>query len=291
MEETLTKSSGSADSIESPDWQLPLCFTKKRHTEEIKSVETVVNSWRLKERMKTVSVALVLCLNVGVDPPDVLKIQPCARLECWIDPLIMVSQKALEIIGGNLQKQYERWQPRARYKQSLDPTIEEVKKLCVSLRRNAKEERVLFHYNGHGVPKPTSNGEIWVFNRAYTQYIPLSIYDLQAWMGSPSIYVYDCSNAGMIIKLFNQFAEQHEKEILHDATQNPLFIHPEGASYKNCIQLGACQIDQSLPMHPDLPADLFTSCLTTPIKMAARWFVTQNMSKYSSKLFLELVDK
>lgn len=34
--------------------------------------------------MKTVSVALVLCLNVGVDPPDIVKTQPCARLECWI---------------------------------------------------------------------------------------------------------------------------------------------------------------------------------------------------------------
>ena len=34
--------------------------------------------------MKTVSVALVLCLNVGVDPPDVVKTTPCARLECWI---------------------------------------------------------------------------------------------------------------------------------------------------------------------------------------------------------------
>lgn len=47
-----------------------------------------------------------------------------------------------------------------------------------------QNERVLFHYNGHGVPRPTSNGEIWVFNKSYTQYIPLSIYDLQvrlAW--------------------------------------------------------------------------------------------------------------
>lgn len=35
-------------------------------------------------QMKTVSVALVLCLNVGVDPPDVVKTTPCARLECWI---------------------------------------------------------------------------------------------------------------------------------------------------------------------------------------------------------------
>lgn len=38
---------------------------------------------------------------------------------------------------------------------------------------------MLFHYNGHGVPRPTVNGEIWVFNKNYTQYIPLSIYDLQ----------------------------------------------------------------------------------------------------------------
>jgi regulator-associated protein of mTOR len=38
---------------------------------------------------------------------------------------------------------------------------------------------VLFHYNGHGVPRPTANGEVWVFNKSYTQYIPLSIYDLQ----------------------------------------------------------------------------------------------------------------
>lgn len=59
---------------------------------------------------------------------------------------------------------------QARYKQSLDPTVDEVKKLCTSLRRNAKEERVLFHYNGHGVPRPTVNGEIWVFNKvAQTQ--------------------------------------------------------------------------------------------------------------------------
>ncbi|KAK9137051.1 hypothetical protein Sjap_007645 [Stephania japonica] len=64
-----------------------------------------------------------------------------------------------------LLAQYERWQPRARYKHQLDPTVEEVKKLCLGCRKNAKSERVLFHYNGHGVPKPTANGEIWVFNK------------------------------------------------------------------------------------------------------------------------------
>lgn len=29
----------------------------------------------------------------------------------------------------------------------------------------AKDERILLHYNGHGCPKPTNNGEIWVFNK------------------------------------------------------------------------------------------------------------------------------
>ena len=43
-----------------------------------------------------------------------------------VDPLSMSPQKALEAIGINLQKQYERWQPRARYKQTLDPTADEV---------------------------------------------------------------------------------------------------------------------------------------------------------------------
>ena len=175
--------------------------------------------------MKTVSVALVVCLNVGVDPPDVVKTHPCAVTECWVDPTMLNPQRAIEAIGNNLQKQYERWQPRARYRQvtsrpqaptdpfkrhssndlqSLDPPLEEVRRLATGLRRNAREERVLFHYNGHGVPKPTANGEIWVFNRNYTQYIPLSLYDLQSWMGSPSIFVYDCSNAGIIVHAFEQ---------------------------------------------------------------------------------------
>jgi regulator-associated protein of mTOR len=114
--------------------------------------------------------------------------------------------------------------------------VEEVKKLCVSLRRNAKDERVLFHYNGHGVPKPTSNGEIWVFNKNYTQYIPLSIYELQTWMGSPSIYVFDCSAAGLIIQWFNHFAEQRVKERDQGSSQ--------GVVVKDYILLAACAADQ-----------------------------------------------
>ena len=113
-----------------------------------------------------------------------------------------------------INKFWTKWQlwPKNVITQILQSLYNLISTLATGLRRNARDERVLFHYNGHGVPKPTANGEIWVFNRSYTQYIPLSLYDLQSWMGSPSIFVYDCSNAGIIVSCFESFAEQHERE-------------------------------------------------------------------------------
>ena len=87
---------------------------------------------------------------------------------------------------------------------------------------------MLFHYNGHGVPRPTANGEIWVFNKSYTQYIPMSIYDLQAWVGSPAIYVFDCSAAGMIVASYRHFAEQRAKVTLHPPLAKFLGAHASG---------------------------------------------------------------
>lgn len=228
----------------------------------------VVSRWRMKDRMKTGWVALCLCLNIGVDPPDVIKISPCARLECWIDPFSTASVKALDAIGKNLQAQYERWQPRARYKVSSDPTVEEVKKLCLSCRKNAKGERVLFHYNGHGVPRPTINGEIWLFNKNFTQYIPLSVYELESWLGNPCIYVFDCSAAGMIV---NAFCERPEWGPGGTSSRDMT------SAMKDCILLAACGANESLPQDTELPADVFTSCLTTPIKIALRWFCPRSL--------------
>ncbi|GMH10001.1 hypothetical protein Nepgr_011842 [Nepenthes gracilis] len=233
----------------------------------------LVSKWRPKDRMKTGMVALVLCLNISVDPPDVIKISPCARMECWIDPFSLTPQKALDAIGKALSLQYERWQPKARYKYLLDSTIEEVKKLCNSCRKFAKTERVLFHYNGHGVPKPTSNGEIWVFNKSYTQYIPLPISELDSWLKTPSIYVFDCSAAGNIVNAFME---------LHGTPSS-------SRSLRDCILLAACEAHETLPQSAEFPADVFTSCLTTPIQMALRWFCTRSLLHES--LDYSLIDK
>jgi regulator-associated protein of mTOR len=170
----------------------------------------------------------------------------------------------------------------------LDPTTEDVKKLVVSCRRTAKGERVLFHYNGHGVPRPTANGEIWVFNKSYTQYIPLSIYDLQNWMGTPAIYIFDCSVAGQILLSFRQFMGQHSHE-WNEANRNgrddPL-LDP----MKDMILLCSCSENELLPQDPEFPADLFTSCLTTPIKIALHFFCSRSML-VNEGLTKELIDR
>ena len=33
------------------DWQLPLCFMKKRHKEKIEGIHCLPQSWRMKERV------------------------------------------------------------------------------------------------------------------------------------------------------------------------------------------------------------------------------------------------
>jgi regulatory associated protein of mTOR len=91
--------------------------------------------------------------------------------------------------------------------------------------------------------------------------------------------VYDCSNAGNILNAFNKFAAQRDQEMTAHGTSAA--TNPEGAPlpytpFSQCIQLAACRPNEVLPMSPDLPADLFTCCLTTPIAIALRWFILSN---------------
>ncbi|KAB8356410.1 hypothetical protein FH972_023993 [Carpinus fangiana] len=272
----------------SEDWALQLSnnfylyFNDKRHdTAGVPKDENIGDceeDWRMRERLKTVSAMLCICLNIGVDPPDVIKTDPCARKECWTDPTPSAHHSqsgntGMNLIAKKLQMQYEQLSMRTRYRVLPDPTSEETKKYAMTVRKNAKDERVLFHYNGHGVPRPTPSGEIWVFNKHYTQYIPVSIFDLQTWLGSPALLVYDCSDAGLIIQNFSRALEKHETENVEQLQANP---GAQLQQYSDCIQLAACKAGETLPTNPNLPADLFTACLTTPIEMAVRFFILRN---------------
>lgn len=281
--------------------------------------------WRLRDRMKTVGVGLIMSLNIGTDPPDIVKPNPCAVLQCWIDPRPtlgssggvtttinnnggvnngvsstgMTRAKARELIGDRLERQYSKWQLTRtvrplKFRKALDPTVEDVRNLCIRLRREARNERILIHFNGHGVPKPTSHGEIWVFDKNHTEYIPLSVSDLRLWMGKPNIVVLDCSSAGTLMPFFTQSFGGSEQNMSSsqqpdqdnsnsnnvnksESTNNEENENMEDFAWvQDTIVLCPCSENEWLPMHPNYPADIFTSCLTTPIPIALRWFIRQN---------------
>ncbi|EGO19096.1 hypothetical protein SERLADRAFT_454001 [Serpula lacrymans var. lacrymans S7.9] len=206
---------------------------------------------------------------VESDPPDIIKTNPCAVLECWVDPHTMPSHKALEAIGTNLQHQFEGLSLKIPYKPILDPSYEDLRRFCMTLRKQAKDETVCFYYNGHGVPKPTPSGELWCFNRNYTQYIPVSLMEVQTWLGSPGVYIWDCSAAGNLLQNFNTFAERRDQDIFMTRGGYADGMQP----YMSSLQLAACAAHEQLPSCPELPADIFTSCLTSPIDIALRYFI------------------
>lgn len=104
---------------------------------------------------------------------------------------------------------------------------------------------------------------------------------------SPCIFVWDCSAAGNIISNFNRWAERRDADAAASGGQSrqPTPPNPDEPNspvdgtytpFLDCIHLAACQADQTLPMSPELPADLFTCCLTSPIEIALRFFVLQD---------------
>ncbi|CAN8063241.1 unnamed protein product [Agarophyton chilense] len=225
--------------------------------------------WRFTDRIRTVNGVLILCLNIGVDPPNISRLSPCARLEAWTEPNLQNPTDSMQQISTTLKRQFESLQHRARFRVAPDPTVIEMKRLCLSFRRYAKDDRMLFYYNGHGVPRPTPNGEFWFFNHNYTQYIPFNLYDLHEVVGSPAVYIFDTNSAGTVMRHFDKLMDQFDRECEARRRERSDNSPPP---HLNSIFLASCSEGETLPTTAALPADLFTACLTTPIKTALRWF-------------------
>ena len=255
---------------------------------------------------------MILALNLRVSPPGAPP-SPRARSEAWIMPSKKKNDRSVDVIARVLKEQFLNLCPKASrtsrsflFKQCQDPPVDTVKSMCVQMRTFAKDKRIVLHYNGHGVPKPSSNGEIWVFNRELTQYIPLSLYDLQTWVGGPCVYIFDCDKAGLIIDWLAKFTEQRKDEQNRNylARGNTSSSNKNTSSQSEEIQYGdycaiaACSSNESLPSNKENPADILTCCLTTPIKMSLRWASSRTILQYrfldddNGKIdYLSLIDK
>lgn len=53
----------------------------------------------MHKQPRVVNGILLMCLNIGITPPDVSKPKKCAVMEAWTDPFAQSPKKSLEIIG------------------------------------------------------------------------------------------------------------------------------------------------------------------------------------------------
>jgi regulator-associated protein of mTOR len=231
-------------------------------------------------------VVLVLCLNVGVRPPDALQSDDVASYEAWLRPTLLAKppDEASELVAAALQAQIEagvgRGANRLRFKALVDPTADAILRHCQSLRASAAASTtrpastVLLLFNGHGVPAASDNGEVWCFNDDFSQYMPLSLYSLQEVLRAPAVYVFDCPRAGRLLRHYALFCDERERAETAAASASASAANDADSDAPSLSQLlrdrsvllAACSADQVLPSNPALPADFFTACLTTPLK-------------------------
>lgn len=71
--------------------------------------------------------------------------------------------------------------------------------------------------------------------------------------------------------------------------KNPNAQAIPSAGIREYILLGACGVNESLPTNPDLPADVFSSCLTTPILIALKWYIFFSFSLIHLHVYMLLL--
>nr|XP_018262917.1 uncharacterized protein I303_04406 [Kwoniella dejecticola CBS 10117]OBR85075.1 hypothetical protein I303_04406 [Kwoniella dejecticola CBS 10117] len=138
-------------------------------------------------------------------------------------------------------------------------------------------------YNGHGIEEPpTDQGELWCYDRGFdeclqsgggpSEYIPIMLFDVMAWAGSSTCYVWDVSHSGRFLKAALVEAEEIDNQFRVAAGQNPQIaeLHPPVYA-KRQIHFASCGANQSVPRINGMPDDLFTACLTNPLRIAL-WF-------------------
>jgi hypothetical protein len=168
------------------------------------------------DHAKIVAVLLAACLNVGVKPPGALECDRVAKLEAWLVPeeISKSPDEAGAAVMQALETQYERIigrnAGRLKYRALLDPTSDKLLLQCSSLRDRARNNAILFHFNGHGVPSPSDRGELWTFNDDFSKYMPVSLFSLQECLSYPTVYVVDCNNAGIVRDFYLQFCDERE---------------------------------------------------------------------------------
>ena len=116
--------------------------------------------------------------------------------------------------------------------------------------KNVQGHQLVYHYIGNDADRPTEGQ----FNLINSENESLFLSELIENCGNYSIFIFDCDNSGSLLTDFLREKSKSEKTKNFDS-----------------IFFFSCSEKETMPRSTDYPVDFFTSCLTSPSRVALLW--------------------
>ncbi|KAH0793458.1 hypothetical protein GPJ56_002505 [Histomonas meleagridis] len=179
----------------------------------------------------------------------------------WFDAQTAFPSEYQTTVQSYFKNNYNCIRSHLRFFFSIAPSYDRLQNIA-SIRREVPAGRILFHYVGHGFPRITDKN-IWCSERRSTNFTPFDLEQLFSKLSPPTWFIFDCSNAGVVIPAFLRAEEKHPKNALE-------------CDWSNWFCACATSAGEDLPQEPYLPRDFLTSVILTPIKMAIVCHILQH---------------
>ena len=194
---------------------------------------------------------VVMCIPNLLQPPQ---LRATNSVFCWSKTSTESTSNPQQEIAKAIVTQYQHCMPKMGLGARVNPTIVDFKNSLSKIKHPTPDTRTLFHYTSHGAPDVSSQ-YIMLHSQDKLSFDHFPIENVLSATDICSVHIFDCDHAGALLPSYNSYiTDKRDAGITTD-----LFA------------FFSCGAREKLPRSPDLPYDLFTSCMTTPARLALFW--------------------
>lgn len=192
----------------------------------------------------------VMCIPSLLQPPH---LRGSPAIHCWTQSNTESTANPQQEIAKAIVMQYQKCMPRITLVARVNPTINDFKSSLDRLK-SVKGNRFLFHYTSHGATDISS--QFLVLHSAdKTTFDFFPIENVLSVTSTCGVHIIDCDCAGTLLPTYANFVTERKE----NSIETDLFA------------FFSCGAREKLPRSPGLPSDIFSSCMTTPARMALLW--------------------
>ena len=194
---------------------------------------------------------VAMCIPNLLQPPH---LRGTNSIYCWSKTSTESTSNPQQEIAKAIVTQYQHCMPKMALAARVNPTINDFKNSLSKLKHATPETRTLFHYAAHGAPDVSSQ-YIMLHSQDKLSFDHFPIESVLAATDTCSVHIIDCDNAGALMSAYNSYISDKK----------------DSGKSTDLFAFFSCGQREKLPRSPGLPHDIFTSCMTTPARIALFW--------------------